>query len=231
VKLVLWDIDGTLVTTGGHGYWAFSDAFEKAFGRAPDLEGLRMGGRTDPDIALEILKHNQIDDPERHIPDLLDGLRDALADRADAMRAEGSAMPGVYDALAGLGERDDVVQGLLTGNIRVNAELKLNALGLGGLVDFDIGGYGSDDSVRSALVAVARRRAQEVVGHDIPDADTVLIGDTPRDVAAAHAVGAQAIGVATGNISEDELRNCGADAVLADMRDFEALERALRLHK
>jgi phosphoglycolate phosphatase-like HAD superfamily hydrolase len=217
------------VSTAGHGRYAFSDAFERLIGRAPVTDDLHMGGRTDPDIALEILTENGVAAPETRVFELLEGLREAIAERAPAITAEGHAMPGVHAALTALGARDDVVQGLLTGNIRPNAELKLGALGLGDLLDFDIGGYGSDDAERSALVAVARGRARERVGHEIAAADTVLIGDTPRDVAAAHAVGARAVGVATGPNSEAELRECGADAVLVDLQDLDALCAALGL--
>jgi phosphoglycolate phosphatase-like HAD superfamily hydrolase len=227
--LALWDIDGTLVSTAGHGRYAFADAFERVFGRSADLDDLSMGGRTDPDIALELLTSNG-EEPNAELVDaLLEGLHRALLDRAEAITAEGHAMPGIHAALNGLAERDDVAQGLLTGNIRPNAEVKLHALGLGDLLDFDIGGYGSDDSLRSALVAIARDRARAKLGADIPVERTVLIGDTPLDVAAAHAVGARAIGVATGFNSEAELYESGADAVLADMSDLAALERALGL--
>jgi phosphoglycolate phosphatase-like HAD superfamily hydrolase len=229
VRLVLWDIDGTLVSTAGHGRYAFADAFERLARRAPAMENLHMGGRTDPDIALELLTTNSVEPSEENLEQLLAYLEAALADRAAAIRAEGHAMPGVHAALTTLAARDDVVQGLLTGNIRPNAELKLNALGLGGLIDFDIGGYGSDDSLRSALVAVARERALRKLHVDIDAEQTVLIGDTPRDVEAAHAVGAHAIGVATGPNSVAELHECGADAVLADMSDVADLEEALDL--
>lgn len=229
MKLVLWDIDGTLVSTAGHGRDAFADAFERVLGRVPDLESLSMGGRTDPDIAIELLATNDEEPGPELVDALLEGLRVALLDRAEAITAEGHAMPGIHAALTALAERDDVAQGLLTGNIRPNAEVKLHALGLGDLLDFDIGGYGSDDSLRSALVAIARDRARTKLGVDIPVERTVLIGDTPLDVAAAHAVGARAIGVATGFVGEAELRDCGADAVLPDMRDMAALERALGL--
>jgi phosphoglycolate phosphatase-like HAD superfamily hydrolase len=229
VKLVLWDIDGTLVSTAGHGRYAFEDAFERVFGPLPPTDGLNMGGRTDPDIALELLTLGGVEPSEENVAALLEGLIAALADRAEAITAEGHAMPGVHAALEWLAARDDVVQGLLTGNIRPNAELKLQALGLADPIDFDIGGYGSDDSLRSSLVAVARERALAKLGHDIDVERTILIGDTPRDVEAAHAVGARALAVATGFSSAAELHASGADTVLPDMRDRGALALALGL--
>ena len=229
MKLVLWDIDGTLVSTAGHGRYAFADAFERLTGRTPAMDDLHMGGRTDPDIALELLTTNGVEATAENLEQLLDNLHTALAERAAAMTAEGHAMPGVHAALTALEARDDVVQGLLTGNIRPNAELKLHALGLGELIDFDIGGYGSDDSLRSALVAVARERALAKLDADIDAEQTVLIGDTPRDVEAAHAVGARAIGVATGFSSIAELTESGADVVLADLGDVDVLLDALGL--
>ena len=116
-----------------------------------------------------------------------------------------------------------MVQGLLTGNIPANARVKLGAVGLDGLVDFDIGGYGADHRIRSELVAIACERAERKLGVSVPSSRAVLVGDTPLDVAAAHAGGARAIGVATGPFSVQELEEAGADAVLPDLRDPERL--------
>ena len=129
------------------------------------------------------------------------------------------------EALAALHGRDDVVQSLLTGNIQLNAALKVEAFGLERWLDFDVGAYGSDPHVeRADLVAVARRRAADKYGEPT---GAVLIGDTPLDVAAARGAGARAVAVATGFSSIEALRECGADAVFADLSDTDAAVAAI----
>ncbi len=156
--LVLWDVDGTLVDTAGHGRHAFGEAFEAVFGREPADDPVPMAGRTDHAIALDLLARNSIDDPERHLPEMFDALHDALDGRRDAIAAEGRPQPGVPEALRAVGTRADVLQSLLTGNIERNAEIKLGAFGLERHVDLEIGGYGSDHGTRSELVGIARGR-------------------------------------------------------------------------
>jgi phosphoglycolate phosphatase len=226
MRLVLWDVDGTLVDTAGHGWRAFGEAFESLFGRPP--EGLvPMAGHTDHSIALAILEKNGIDEGEAHLPRMWEALADALVARQERMASEGRAQPGAHEALAALEERDDVLQSLLTGNIAANAVLKLAAYGLAELVDFDIGGYGSDHRVRSELVGIACERASRKHGVALGPGDAVLIGDTPLDIAAARAAGARAVAVATGPHSDKELAE--ADAVLADLRDTSAVIAAIGL--
>jgi phosphoglycolate phosphatase len=139
------------------------------------------------------------------------------------MALEGSPQPGVPEALTALGARDDVIQSLLTGNIEPNAELKLAAFDLHTLVDLEIGGYGSDHGTRSELVAVARTKAREKRGVDVPLSDTVVVGDTPLDVDAAHTAGARAVAVASGPYTAQELQQASPDAVLEDASDLDAL--------
>ena len=224
MKLVLWDVDGTLVDTAGHGWRAFGEAFEKLFGRAP--EGMvPLAGRTDHEIALGILERNGVEGAEAHLPRMWEALAGALTTRQERFRAEGRALPGAREALEALGHRDDVLQSLLTGNIAANAVTKLAAFGLEGLVDFDIGGFGSDHRVRAELVAIACRRASEKHGLELAPADAVLVGDTPLDIAAARGAGARAVAVATGPHPMEELQD--ADAVLEDLTDTAAVVRAV----
>ncbi len=225
--LVLWDVDGTLVDTAGHGRHAFGEAFAAVFGRQPADDPVPMAGRTDHAIALDLLARNSIDDPERHLPEIFEALHDALHGRRDAIAAEGRPQPGVAEALSVVGAREDVLQSLLTGNIERNAEIKLGAFGLERHVDLEIGGYGSDHGTRSELVGIARRKARERRGVDVPASDTVLVGDTPLDVEAAHSAGARAVAVATGPFRLDELEQARPDAALEDLRDTEALLAAL----
>lgn len=223
MRLVLWDIDGTLVRAGNHGRMAFADAFGRVFGQATGIDDLPMSGRTDHAICLELLERNGVTGGEEHLPAMFDALNAALVERRDAMAADGDVMPGVPAALEALGDRDDVHQSLLTGNIEANAHVKLGAFGLDRLVDMEVGGYGSDSGIRPELVDVAREKAARLRGIDVEARDTVLIGDTPLDVHAAHANGARAIALATGSFGSVELRATGAEAVLEDASDLAAL--------
>jgi phosphoglycolate phosphatase len=224
VKLLLWDVDGTLVDTAGHGWRAFGEAFEQLFGRPP--EGLApLAGRTDHEIALSILERHGVEGAEAHLPRMWEALAAALTRRQGRFAAEGRALPGVREALQELDRREGVLQSLLTGNIAANAVTKLAAFGLEGLVDFDIGGFGSDHRVRSELVAIACGRASAKHGMELRPADAVLVGDTPLDIAAARAAGARAVAVATGPHPVDELQD--ADAVLENLTDTAAVVRAV----
>jgi phosphoglycolate phosphatase-like HAD superfamily hydrolase len=216
--LVLWDVDGTLVYTAGHGRRAFDEAFRAVVGRPP--EEVDFAGRTDHQIALTMLGGER-----DHLPRVLEELAGALEARKDAMRAEGYAYPGVAEVLEALHERDDVVQSLLTGNIEVNAAVKVSAFGLEAWLDFDVGAYGSDPhEERSDLVAVARRRAAEKYGEPT---GAVLVGDTPLDVRAAQEAGARAVAVATGFADREALKASDPDAFLEDFADTAAAVAAI----
>ena len=227
MRLILWDIDGTLVHTAGHGRYAFDDAFARLFGRDPDPEPVPMAGRTDHAIALDLLARNGVEEAERHLPELFDALHEALVARRDAMAAEGSPAPGVHVALERVGAEEGVVQSLLTGNIETNAHVKLDAFGLVPLLDMEIGGYGSDHGTRSELVGVALAKARRLRGLDLVPSDVTIVGDTPLDVEAAHAAGARAVAVATGPYNLDELLQAQPEAALEDVRDTDALLAAL----
>ena len=222
MRLVLWDIDGTLVETAGHGRRAFGEAFEALFGRKP-VCNVPMPGRTDREIALTLLQRNGVRDGEKHLPRMWEALADALAARERDIRAEGHVKEGAQEALEALGSRDDVIQSLLTGNIEPNAAIKLGAFGLERYLDFGAGAYGSQQGVRGDLVAVACERASAKHSVAISPSNVVLIGDTPLDVEAARRGGARAVGVATGPSGPHELREAGADVVLSDLSDTEAV--------
>jgi phosphoglycolate phosphatase-like HAD superfamily hydrolase len=224
--LVLWDIDGTLVDSAKLGRDAFIDAFERVTGRPP-AQLVPFAGRTDLEIAADMLERSGEHAADGTLAAFEQALEDAMADRAEEVRRRGRAYPGARQALARLGREPHVVQGLLTGNIPANAWVKLAAVGLDGLLDFDIGAYGSDHHTRSELVAVACDRAARKLGVAVAPAQAVLVGDTPLDVAAALAAGARAVGVATGPFGVSELHEAGADAVLADLCDSEAVAAAV----
>jgi phosphoglycolate phosphatase-like HAD superfamily hydrolase len=218
VLLVLWDIDGTLVNSAGHGRYAFEDAFRSVVGGDP--EWVDYAGRTDHQIALSMLN-----DSAEHLPAVLEQLAGKLAERREAIAAEGHVYPGVPETLAALHEMDGVVNSLLTGNIEANAAVKVGAFGLDRWLDLEAGAYGSDPHERrSDLVAVARERAASRYGEPT---GAVLIGDTPLDVLAAREAGARAVAVATGFAEFDALRESRPDALLQDLSDTEAAIRAI----
>jgi phosphoglycolate phosphatase len=218
VLLVLWDVDGTLVYTAGHGRHAFEDAFETVTGRS--AERVPYAGRTDHQIALAMLEGER-----EHLPRVLAELEAALDTRREAIANEGRTYPGVAETLAALHERADVINSLLTGNIEANAALKVSAFGLERWLDFEVGAYGSDPhEERYELVAIARQRAARKYG-DLTG--VVLVGDTPLDVRAAHEAGARAVAVATGFAELDELRASEPDELLEDLSDTDAAVRAI----
>lgn len=218
VLLVLWDIDGTLVDSAGHGRYAFEEAFEEVVGGVPDW--VEYAGRTDHQIALSMLN-----DSGEHLPAVLQQLVEKLAARRDAIATDGHVYPGVRETLAALHEADGVINSLLTGNLEANAAVKVGAFGLERWLDLDAGAYGSDPHERrSDLVAVARERAAARYGEPT---GAVLVGDTPLDVLAAREAGARAVAVATGFADLDSLRASEPDALLQDLSDTEAAIRAI----
>jgi phosphoglycolate phosphatase len=218
VLLVLWDIDGTLVDSAGHGRYAFEEAFDVVVGGVPDW--VEYAGRTDHQIALSMLN-----DSAEHLPAVLEQLAERLAARRDAIATDGHVYPGVREILAALHEADGVINSLLTGNLEANAAVKVGAFGLERWLDLEAGAYGSDPHERrSDLVAVARKRAAARYGEPT---GAVLVGDTPLDVLAAREAGARAVAVATGFADLDSLRASEPDALLQDLSDTEAAIRAI----
>jgi phosphoglycolate phosphatase-like HAD superfamily hydrolase len=187
-----------------------------------------MAGRTDEEIALEILERNGVSEGERHLAGFTDALGHALAAKAELIAAHGKSHAGAHAAISRLAAEPGVLQSLLTGNIESNAAIKLGAVGLLDHLDLEIGGYGSDHRVRFELVTVARRRARDKYGVEFSPEQTVLIGDTPLDVAAARQTGARVVAVASGFSDLSELEGAGPDYLLPDLLDAEALVSAVR---
>lgn len=226
--LVLWDIDRTLLFAGGVDKQVWRDACQQLTGQPPRDLGM-TSGRTDPEILLHALQQCGVDEPEaeRLLPDALRLEADLLADRVDQLRAHGHALPGAAAALAALAAAPNTTQTVLTGNVRRNAELKLATFGLDSHLDLDIGAFGSDSAHRPALVVIARERAAEIRAITVADTDTVVIGDSLRDVAAAHANGARMVAVGTGRTSLDELAQAGADFTLPNLANTDAVLEAV----
>jgi phosphoglycolate phosphatase len=217
-KLVLFDIDGTLVLTGGAGLRAMTRACQEIIGHADALEGIPVAGRTD-----WIILHDTLSRLGRDLDrDLFDRLRDTYVQylRHEILRPGkgfNGALPGVPELLESLHGREDVHLALLTGNFEAGARIKLERFDLWRY--FRCGAYGDDAPDRNALVPVAVERATACGIPAIVPADVIVVGDTPHDVACARAAGATPIGVATGGYTADELRACGADVVFDTLRD------------
>ncbi len=226
-RLLLWDIDGTLLRAGPLGIASFELAVSDVVGRLPD-ERPPTSGRTDPQIVRDYLRRLDVTtDVDDTVVAVLRRLEDRLAEVAPDIAVEGSACPGAREVLRRLAADDRLLCGVLTGNIAPNAVIKLAAFGLDGLLDLDVGAYGSDDDDRNALVPVAMVRAAERHELRLEPEDVWVIGDTPLDLACARAAGARCVLVATGHSTLAELGVLGADAVLEDLCDTEAVVKLL----
>ena len=228
MRLLLWDIDGTLVRAGDVGRDPFQAAIAAVLER--DLgtdfhERVRMSGKTDPQIARELLIEAEVHehDLDRHLPEVLRRLEEQVLAVEHRLQEEGHAIPGGAAVLEALATRDDVVQSVLTGNLAANALVKLRAFGLDRFLDLDIGAYGSDHHDREELVPIALAKASAAHGGSFRPEHTWVIGDTPRDLACAKAGGARCVLVATGRFARDELEGLGADVVLDDLSDTAAV--------
>lgn len=212
--VVLFDLDETLLRTGGAGVLAMNRAFEDLFGIANALDGIPYAGRMDPQILSDALAKHGIRDATGPILSrlkerYLEHLRQTLWER------EGHVMPGVPQLLQALLAQPEVAVGLATGNFREAAWLKLQRYGLNSF--FAEGAFGEDAPDRAQLVALA---AQRVAKDRVPQR-TIVVGDTPRDVEAALACGFWAVGVATGRYSQEELKAVGAHLTFPHLGDWE----------
>ncbi|HET9070526.1 MAG TPA: HAD family hydrolase [Acidimicrobiales bacterium] len=217
-RLLLWDIDGTLVRAGLLGAEVFDRALEDVLGEVPPGR-VRMSGKTDPLIVHEQLALLGLEPDPTTVEAVLDRLVARLAEVAHRLPGQGTPCPGVPELLEALGGDPAVASGVLTGNLRPNAEVKLAAFGLDRLVDLRLGAYGSDDIDRNALVPIARKRATEHLGAEVAADDTWVIGDTPRDLECARRGGVRCLLVGTGTYDVSELGSLGADVTLPDLTD------------
>jgi beta-phosphoglucomutase-like phosphatase (HAD superfamily) len=213
---VLFDIDATLITTGGAGAKAWRRSFHDLYGVGVDIMAYTVTGQTDPEVAHDSFVGALRRDPEPdELARVIAGYLDALPETVEASDGY-RIMPGVEALLTRM--RDDgVLLGLTTGNLEAAAHIKLSRADLNRF--FAFGGYGSDSGDRVELTRTGIERAAEIRGEPVTPADCDVVGDTPRDVAAAHGAGAVAVGVATGDYSLDDLRNAGAEHVLTTLED------------
>lgn len=224
--LVLWDIDHTLIENHGVNKEIYAYAFELLTGRRASHPA-RTEGRTEPEIMRNMLRVHGIDPTSDYVARMPEALESATSSKAEALRERGHELPGARDVLTALQSVPGIVQSVLSGNIEQNAITKLSAFQLDSFIDFEVGGYGSDDEIRANLVSVAQERAYAKYGHRFDKARTVLIGDTPRDVEAGLNGGAHVVAVASGSDSEETLRTEGADIVFPDLRDTQAVVEAV----
>jgi len=228
-RLVLFDVDGTLLITGGATSRCILRACRKLFGESFEWGPITVG-TLDHQIYAQLARHNGVDRPEaRHAEYKRTYLAELEADlraTADHVRV----MPGVHELLTALDERrrgrGDVVVGLLTGNYRRAVELKLEAAGLDPAT-FAVGAFAEDGAVRADLIHAAVQQATEQTGRPVEARHTVVVGDTPRDVECARAHGCASLAVATGRYSAEELSRCGPTAVVETLADAAPLWRLL----
>jgi phosphoglycolate phosphatase-like HAD superfamily hydrolase len=223
VRLVLFDIDGTLVHTGGAGIKAFARAFSTEFGIHDGTERLKFAGRTDVSLVRELFIRSQIDPSpknfERFFEAYLFWLRQMIVD------GKGGACPGVLEFhLALVSRPEPPLIGLLTGNIKRGAQIKLGHYGL--WEKFPFGGFADDHEERDQIAAIALQRGQERAGSNLLGEEIVVIGDTPLDIRCARAIGAKALAVATGGASLDDLAAHHPDWLVEDLSQLSA-ERVL----
>jgi phosphoglycolate phosphatase len=227
-RVLLWDVDGTLVKTGGLGAAVFDVALERVLGVQPGVR-VRMSGKTDPQIVREYLSDMGIDETPDLIEAVLGHIEKELAAVAATGRlaAEGMACPGAATILAELATHPTVLSTLVTGNVYPNAVVKVTAFGLDKWLDLRVGAYGSDNHDRTVLVPRAMSRVAEQTGWRADPNQVWVIGDTPRDLECARSAGVRCLLVGTGRYTADSLEGIGANAVLDDLSDTTAVVNLL----
>ncbi len=219
VRLVLFDIDGTLVHTGGAGVKAFAKVFASEFNATDGFERMKFAGRTDFSLVREFFGFHQI----AATPDNFERFFDRYVFWLDHI-LQGSASgicPGVWGFIRDLETLPEPpVLGLLTGNIRLGAEIKLRHLGL--WERFETGAFADDHEERDQIAAVARQRGSRILQKELSGDEVLVIGDTPLDIRCARAIGARALAVATGGAKLDELKQHRPDWAVSDLREIPA---------
>jgi phosphoglycolate phosphatase-like HAD superfamily hydrolase len=227
-KLVLFDIDGTLLHTHGAGRRAIHAALQRDIGAIAAKSQVRFDGKTDPQIVRELLVEAAHENPhdEARIVSVCSLYVELLATELEAGTCATTVYPGVAELLDRIDARHDTVLGLLTGNVADGARLKLGAAGI--QPDrFRVGAFGSDHHDRAALPPIAAARAEALMGRRPTGAEIVIVGDTPADMTCGRSVKARAIGVATGHYTASELQASGAYAVFDDLAATDAVLDAI----
>lgn len=213
---VLFDIDGTLLITGGAGAASWRLAFDELYGIPADIGEFTDTGMTDPDVGRRTFQAVLHRDPERkefaHLLERRLHYLHRTVEESDDYRV----LPGVMELLPRLIEEGHLL-GLVTGNVEAAAHIKLHRAGLNRF--FSFGGYGSDSADRGEITRTALRRASLVFGEPLSAQQAIAVGDTPHDVEGAHAAGIACIGVGSHHFSVDELREAGADYTVGSLAE------------
>ncbi len=220
MSLILFDVDSTLLLSGGAGVRAMSNAFEQFFGVADAFAGIEIAGRTDTFLLSRALTRIGLPDTSANHQRFREAYLAALVEE---IRKPGNGrrglMPGVKPLLDRLRQDDAFHLALLTGNYEVAAQVKLQHFGLRDF--FEWGAFGDESEDRNELARLAMRRAGERAVPMTARARAIVVGDTPHDVACAHAIGARSLAVATGSHSIEQLEQSGADMAVADLSDID----------
>lgn len=225
-RLVLFDIDGTLIWTGGAGSRALTRAFEEWAGIPDGLDGIPIPGRTDTIILTDLLRRHRLGASLSALDSLQHIYFRCLAEELAGLPSGVGPLPGVIELLDSLATEPGVTSALLTGNHTRGAQLKLERYGLWRY--FGFGAFGEDAADRNDLVPVAVKRAAAAGVPPVAPRDIVIVGDTPLDVACGRAHGTSTVGVATGGSPEQALADAGADLVLSNLSDTARLLEWLR---
>ena len=223
MKLVLFDIDGTLLQCGRQVGIVFLEAMEEVFGPLGDVRGHSFAGKTDPRIILDIVRDLGFEEEEvlRKLPEVRDRYLPRLEERLCVSKMR--LLPGVGPLLERLHRQDGVVLGLLTGNWEGGARVKLSRFDLNPY--FEFGAFGDDGIGRSELPPVAMERARAAHDRDFDPADVLIVGDTVHDVTCGQDHGISVLGVATGHTPAGDLRRAGADWVVDSLEEVSEVPR------
>jgi len=222
-RLLLFDIDGTLINSGGAGMEALKRALKQRFEIEDDLEDIEIAGMTDSGIVTSILKKHNIPASAENVAAFLDSYVHFLSHELPIRK--GKLLPGVLELLKKLKTREHVILGLLTGNVSRGAQLKLGHFGVWHF--FEFGAFADDHADRNQLGSFAQARAKEKHGREFSAQEIDVIGDTPRDIACGKALGARTIAVATGTWSRQKLAEHHPDILIDDFSDVERLINTL----
>lgn len=227
-KLVLFDIDGTILLTAGAGRRAIVAAISEQVGPTAALHRVRFDGKTDPQIVAELLEaagHPGPHQPNR-VQQLCSRYVELLQHELEQATSKTTVMPGVFPLLDRLEKEEGVILGLLTGNMAQGAALKLRSAGLDP-ERFRVGAYGSDSASRPKLPPIAARRAEPYFGRVPSGPEVVIIGDTPADIACGACINARAVAVATGGYSLADLMSCAPHAAFENLTDTDRVLEAI----
>ena len=216
-KLILFDIDGTLMRTAGIGRESMEKAFKKTFGVRNGFDKIQMMGRTDPSILKEAMTNNSISWSDKFADRFKESYCDYFIEGIQIPQHGKKLCPGIRELLETLNKNSEFIVGLLTGNWKETAEIKLEYFGIDHF--FQIGAFADDSEIRDELLPFALQRVKDKTGLEIPSSQAWIVGDTPLDIKCAEPHGARTLAVATGFHSKEDLEKENPDFVFQDLED------------